>query len=901
MRKVKFVIKIALLVTACLFVLFTEAQQTRRIYFVGNSVTDAMNYGGLQALAESRGNVDKWARLMIPGAPLNYLWESRTSGGFTESPYGNPINAFSVYQWDILSLQPFDRAIEGADGDRVMSANFYNLIRSKSPECMLFIYAHWPRTPSGTTEKTATREQFNSEWLKTTGIETRKFYEDLTTILRNDYQASRDLIRMVPIGEVFYELNNNQAFLEAAGISSIWGVYSDGIHLKGIGSYIVACTMYAMAFHDDPAGLGVPGVFGAIPASAVPLIHQTIKNVILAKSAFTKIDYFGAAPLKSVALNTNKFELNVGKSATLTPRFTPSNAANTKVTWSSSNPLIAEVKDGKVTAAGAGTTEIKVKTDDGGFEAVCSVTVTNSGVAVSGVSVNKNSLSMLVGTEETMVPAIEPATATNKNLFWMSSDPLIAAVDNSGKIKALKKGQATISVTTENGLFTASVAVTVTRPNNPPVAVLKYSPGNSGYAPNKVVFDGRSSYDPDPDDFVLGYDWVIRKVGETTPLRVESSNGFEHTFTQPGDYEITLQAVDNDQQLRSLNVEKVTVKVLEMPAVPADEPALCYEGFDYIKAAITNFNGGRGWGAGWNVQSEKDNTANDFAVDNTTPLVVKNLKQTGNYMKLGQGYSGIGRRLDISSNGPFKDYLDGGKIGKSGKILWFSTVIRPQSNNKDCHISFSDESIAWLNNTEKSHRISFGCFGGNYWSVAFGYGSSQIKHESKMLVVNNVPVFLVAKVEFGSSTKVSLYINPEPGTIPESAAVEATTANSVNFQSVSLNFSNGPNKMAIDEIRFGKSYAEVVPFELKTSVSQLVDDEFRLYPNPAGSQLFIDFSGFSGKTDVMVFDVLGRSVICQLMEQKQSSAIDVSGLKPGFYVVWIRDGEKIRKASFIKQ
>jgi hypothetical protein len=51
----------------------------------------------------------------------------------------------------------------------------------------------------------------------------------------------------------------------------------------------------------------------------------------------------------------------------------------------------------------------------------------------------------------------------------------------------------------------------------------------------------------------------------------------------------------------------------------------------------------------------------------------------------------------------------------------------------------------------------------------------------------------------------------------------------------------------------------------------------------------------------MVFDVLGRSVICQLMEQKQSSAIDVSGLKPGFYVVWIRDGEKIRKASFIKQ
>lgn len=768
---------------------------------------------------------------------------------------------------------------------------------------MLFIYAHWPRTPNGISEKTATRDQYNSEWLKTTGIETRKFYEDLTTILRADYQETKDLIKMVPIGEVFYELNNNQAFLEAAGIGSIWGVYSDGIHLKGMGSYIVACTMYAMAFHDDPSGLGVPGVFGAIPPAAVPLIHQTIKNVILAKSAFTKIEYFGAAPVKSVALNAIKMELNVGKTATLKPIFTPSNAANTKVTWSSSNPLVAEVKEGLVTAVGVGTAELKVKTDDGGFEAVCSVSVTNSGVAVSGITANKTSLSLLAGTEETIVPVIAPATATNKNLIWTSSDPLIATVDISGKIKALKKGLATITVTTENGLFTASVAVTVTRPNNPPIAVLKYSPGNSGYAPYKVAFDGRSSYDPDPGDFVLGYDWVIRKTGETTNLRVESSNGFEHIFTSPGDYEITLQAVDNDQQLRSLNTEKVTVKVLEMPSVPANEPALCYEGFDYIKAAITNFNGGRGWGAGWNVQSEVNNTANDFAVDNTAPLVVKNLKQTGNYMKLGQGYSGIGRRLDISSTGPFKEYLEGGKIGKSGKTLWFSTVIRPQNNNKDCHISFSDESIAWLNNTEKSHRISFGCFGGNYWGLAFGYGSSQTKHESKQAVVNNVPVFLVAKVEFGTSTKVSLYINPEPGTLPENASVEATTTNPVGFQSVSLNFSNGSNKMAIDEIRFGKTYAEVAPFELKTSIVQLegAENELKMFPNPAGAQLFFEFSGTEGKTDVKVFDVLGRNEIHKVLDQTQCVSLDVSRLTPGVYSVIIRNGVKIQKASFLKR
>jgi len=65
-----------------------QAQQSRRMYFVGNSVTDAMNYGGLKSIAESRGNIHTWARLMIPGSPLELLWDARTSGGFTEKPYG---------------------------------------------------------------------------------------------------------------------------------------------------------------------------------------------------------------------------------------------------------------------------------------------------------------------------------------------------------------------------------------------------------------------------------------------------------------------------------------------------------------------------------------------------------------------------------------------------------------------------------------------------------------------------------------------------------------------------------------------------------------------------------------------------------------------------------------------
>jgi len=878
-----------------------QAQQSRRMYFVGNSVTDAMNYGGLKSIAESRGNIHTWARLMIPGSPLELLWEARTSGGFTEQPYGNPVNAFAVYQWDIISLQPFDRPIEGPNGDRAMISNFYNLVKGKSPDCKVFIYAHWPRVPYGTDYTAATKDQYNTAWLSANGIETRKFNEDLTTAVRADFPATRDNFVMVPIGEVFYSLNNNQAFLDAAGIRSIWGVYSDGIHMKGFGSYIAACTMYAMAYHQDPVNLGVPGTFGSIPEAALPYIHQAVKEVIIAKSVFTNINYFGAAPLSAVTLNASVMELNVGKTAVLVPLFTPSNAADKSISWSTSNDMVAVVNNGVVTALKAGTASIKVISADGGLMDSCLVNVTDSGVAVTGIQLNKSETSLQVGEQEQLTAVIEPSDASNKSTLWSSSDVKIVTVDQVGKIAAINKGTATITATTVNSLLTASVAVTVTRPNNPPVAVLNYSPGNFGYAPFKVTFNGRSSYDPDPDDFVLGYDWVIKKQGETTNYLEESSNGFDHTFTSEGVYDVTLQAVDNGAQLRSSNTEKLTVTVLKMPDVPAEETAICYEGFDYVKAAITNFNGGRGWRTGWSVQSETSNTINDFAVSNIQPIVIGNLQQAGNYMILGQGYSGVGRQLDISDNGAFKDFISGGKIGKAGTTLWFSVAIRPMNNNKECYISLSDENIAWLNNTAKSHLLSIGSFGGSNWGFAFGHENSRVIFPGTIPVANNTPAFLVAKIEFGTPNTVSLYVNPTPGTEPDVSPVVGSGSGNLSFQSISMNFSNGSLRMAADEIRFGNSYADVAP--KKTSINTGYDSnhetaEVSVYPNPSANHLNI--SGIEDSFDFRITNLSGQQLLHGEKYVKHR-AIDISQIEPGIYFIQITNEKQIRTVSFIKK
>ena len=63
-----------------------------------------------------------------------------------------------------------------------------------------------------------------------------------------------------------------------------------------------------------------------------------------------------------------------------------SNADNKNVIWSSSNPDIASVKDGIVTAHKLGSTTITVKTEDGSFMANTKISVEKNVIIVIGFS-----------------------------------------------------------------------------------------------------------------------------------------------------------------------------------------------------------------------------------------------------------------------------------------------------------------------------------------------------------------------------------------------------------------------------------------------------------------------------------------------------------------------------------
>ena len=166
-----------------------------------------------------------------------------------------------------------------------------------------------------------------------------------------------------------------------------------------------------------------------------------------------------------VKLNKSETSILVGDNETLTATVLPENATNQKVTWKSDKPEIASVDaNGKVTGVKAGEATITVTTEDGGKTATCKVTVSDTEIKVTGVTLNKTALTLNIGASETLSATVAPADATNKKVMWKSSDAAVATVDANGKVTAVKAGEATITVTTEDGGKTATCKVTV-KPN----------------------------------------------------------------------------------------------------------------------------------------------------------------------------------------------------------------------------------------------------------------------------------------------------------------------------------------------------------------------------------------------------------------------------------------------------
>ena len=198
-------------------------------------------------------------------------------------------------------------------------------------------------------------------------------------------------------------------------------------------------------------------------------------TVVPVKSNGTLYAKFEATEFALLGIELSKkdtVELQMPATDTLSVIFKPETAVNKNVTWSSSNEEVLVVENGVITPKAPGVAIVKVVSEESELVATVVYNIKARVGAVTGVTLDKTTLTLPLGETATLVATVAPEDAVDKSLTW-ASDGKAVSVDSLGVIKADTVGTATITVTTVDGSYTATCKVTVPEPINADVKVEK--------------------------------------------------------------------------------------------------------------------------------------------------------------------------------------------------------------------------------------------------------------------------------------------------------------------------------------------------------------------------------------------------------------------------------------------
>lgn len=199
----------------------------------------------------------------------------------------------------------------------------------------------------------------------------------------------------------------------------------------------------------------------------------------------------------SVNLSPTVLDISLNQSSTLVAMIFPEDATDKSVRWTSTPANIVNVVDGVVTGIGVGRTTVAVITNDGNLSSVCDVNVNPIGIKVTAVSISPNTVTVATDKESSYITAnLLPTNASNKKVTWTSSNSTIVTVTpsqigTSASIQGKEDGTAIITVTTDDGNFTATCTVTSkTKLNIPNIQLYSNSFTSNGPIPVKFTNEG---------------------------------------------------------------------------------------------------------------------------------------------------------------------------------------------------------------------------------------------------------------------------------------------------------------------------------------------------------------------------------------------------------------------------
>ena len=264
----------------------------------------------------------------------------------------------------------------------------------------------------------------------------------------------------------------------------------------------ISCVYYNGAYYWCQV-YGVGSKPNTTPTIAVngscEMTVEIDKSLITTKTPdLVKVNYWEAILERGKSCDLPEIDLNI---ATAKTKGFKTVSVQAIPTWTSSNSNVVYVdsKKGTITGVSAGMATVTMKEPITGTTKSKAVTVTDPN-AVTGVRLDKTTLNLNVGASSTLKANVLPGTAPNKNVTWSSSNTAVATVSNTGVVKGVSDGTATITVKTVSGGKTATCKVTVTDPN---YTGLKYNKADdtwyyysNGKKDTKYVGVSRSTAEP---------------------------------------------------------------------------------------------------------------------------------------------------------------------------------------------------------------------------------------------------------------------------------------------------------------------------------------------------------------------------------------------------------------------
>jgi len=237
-----------------------------------------------------------------------------------------------------------------------------------------------------------------------------------------------------------------------------------------------------------------------------------------------------------------------------------------------------------------------------------------------------------------------------------------------------------------------------------------------------------------------------------------------------------------------------------------------------------------GVSTGWNLLPWFVQNNNTTAYTVASPgLTYLNLNVAGN-CAIGDGQwlsAGIGISMpnpwDAVQNewSPYRKQDGDGryKAGAEGTTLWASFLARQDLSNNDYKVNFHQSHIAWNPGSEGG---SVGLSNG-VWAISeIGGGPSA---SSGVARVVGQTYLMVLKIDFltEGSDQMTLYVNPTPGLgAPNVTGASITTTKDFSLYGVMFYPSSSTNAGALDELRFGNTFADVTPIPEPATIALLV-------------------------------------------------------------------------------